>query len=155
MSQMSELLNVFVEGTPQPKGSWKIVGRIGQRGRMVNAAKGAPKWEKAVVEAVRDAYRGEPVDCAVVVGLRFLLERPPSRKKALFCDRKPDADKLTRCVLDCLEGTVYSNDSRVIAPIVTKGYCQSPGCHIVVRTATTELMNAITSLIVKPLGGAQ
>lgn len=152
---MNELLNIFVEGTPQPKGSWKIVGRVGQRGRMVNAAKGAPAWEQAVIASVSEAYKGDPVDCAVVVGLRFVLERPPSRKKALFCDRKPDADKLTRCVLDCLEGIVYSNDSRVVAPIATKVYGEQPGCHIIVIRATVELINTITAVIMNQLGGVQ
>jgi len=54
-------------------------------------------------------------DEAIRAELVFVLPRPPSRKKAKYPNRKPDLDKLARCVYDCaVRAKVLGEDSRIV-----------------------------------------
>ena len=132
-----------VVGEPAPKGSMKI--RRGGRG-MTNDNSRTKSWQqyvewealKAMRESDLDPYR----DQAMTVYIEFCITRPPShytraglvkKASAEWPQTKPDLDKLTRAVLDALEGVVYDNDSRVVCLAASKRYCdadEEPGASV-------------------------
>jgi Holliday junction resolvase RusA-like endonuclease len=60
-------------------------------------------------------------DGPVRVHVKFVLPRAKTRRR-LFACVKPDLDKLLRALFDGLEGSVFTNDSRVIAIYARKYY---------------------------------
>jgi len=100
---------VFVPGKPVPQGSSKA---------FVGAAKTwHPDRIPAGLEDARPlgdvvAFPGyEPVR----LGLLFVMPRAQSEpKRTRPHTRKPDADKLTRAILDALSGTLFRDDSQVV-----------------------------------------
>jgi hypothetical protein len=145
------LLDIYVPGTPRPKGSLKSYGH----GRMVEQLEGSPDWRAAVAEF---AYRhvaqpdlahggghladGFPHTGPVVARIALYFARPKSAKR----DAQPstirtgDIDKQARNILDALQdGSVIKNDAQVVRMVITKAYCtpgMAPGAHIRVTTAT-------------------
>lgn len=135
------LVQFHVPGVPRPKGSWRPV-RNKKTGRtlFVADAKGGREWQaelsyRAIVAHPRKLYDG-PVEVQVT----FTLPRPRSvtQKRRPWPGVRPDLDKLARTVLDALEGTVLSNDSRVCRLLVEKKYDDDyrPGVSVSVAALT-------------------
>ena len=92
-----------------PKGTTKMLHSKKGKGRTV------AQWRKAAKEVAFLAMRRKKlIDGPVSVRVVFYLERPVSRPKAAFHDRKPDLDKLCRALGDALEGIVLTQDSRIV-----------------------------------------
>lgn len=112
------MIQFEVLGVPAPKGSAKAFWRPGWKHAVVthDSAKTKP-WERAVVDGAHGAMAGKaPFADAVSVSLHFYLPRPASASKRVVLQaKKPDLDKLVRCVLDGLTvGGVVLDDAQVV-----------------------------------------
>jgi crossover junction endodeoxyribonuclease RusA len=113
-------LDVFVPGAPQPKGSTRsfVVGGRTTPVRAVTTAdnKGpARAWAATVTDAAHQHWLGGPVADALAVQVEFVLPRrkgAPKRSTPAHT-RKPDIDKLARCVLDAMTHVVYADDAQI------------------------------------------
>jgi len=130
-----------VYGTPIPKGSTKAFFRPGMRFPVVtnDNAKTRP-WQESVVVAARDAIgAGPPLEEPVAVAIRFFMPRPKSApRRVVEPIRKPDLDKLIRCVEDGLtRAGVYRDDAQVVLVIARKefagGHSDPAGEHGIPR----------------------
>jgi Holliday junction resolvase RusA-like endonuclease len=132
-------------GVPAPQGSKTAVvvngsARLLEGGSKTGRAKHRA-WRHAVAaEAEEHALRhGAAPDGPLVVRILFVMPKPKSRpKRARWCDRKPDLDKLVRSTLDGLAdgGVLAHGDSRVASITVGKVYAvpgQGTGAHVTVR----------------------
>ena len=74
----------------------------------------------------------------VLLDLTFVLPRPKSLpKRVSYHLKKPDVDKLARCVLDGLTGVVYRDDSQVVTVSAHKRYQKAgeqTGCIVGVQS---------------------
>ncbi len=129
-----------VNGVPIPQGS-KNAFRRGEKIVLVESGGNKHKnWRKLVAVAgqnLRSELGGEPFDGPLIVSLSFYLPKPASKPSwKVWCDVKPDLDKLTRSILDSLTGTdnIMSNDSRVVMINSLKQYAitREPGVDITV-----------------------
>lgn len=146
MSDSLTHLEFTVLGRPQPKGSKRVLPirsrtRVGDRRIvMVDSNKNAAPWETRVGEvALRTATGGETaavelLNEPVALEVEFLFSRPRghygvgrniNRIRAsapAYLTAKPDVDKLCRCVLDALTGTLFRDDAQVVELLARKGY---------------------------------
>ena len=101
-----------VEGDAKPKGSPSIVlpKKPGARPFVHESAAGK-KWQRQVRDMASTVIIDPPLDQPCALELVFYL---PPQKGKVRADTKPDIDKLTRTVLDALEGIAYTQDSRVV-----------------------------------------
>ena len=142
---MTSLLDVYVVGTPRPKGSLRHIGK----GRMVEQLEGSPDWRHEVVSAAHDAIRetaqgdlavGYPHTGAVAVRIRLFFNKPksaPKTREILPSTRSTgDSDKHARNIFDALQDAgVIKDDAQVVDHHVSKRYCrpgQVAGAQIVV-----------------------
>lgn len=145
------ILDVFVAGTPKPKGSLRHVGK----GRMVEQLAGSPTWRGTVREVAHGAARccadptcghlkaGYPNTGGVEVRAVLFFAKPKSAPKTrdiLPVTRSTgDIDKHARNLLDALvDAGVLRDDSQVIDLTVSKRYCrdgETPGARIVITSA--------------------
>lgn len=124
-------LDVFVPGKPAPKGSTKGFHR---GGRVIITADNGPDqrdWSSRVRDAVgrawrlddvefdapREAWEYGPTARPVHVVVDFVMPRRASAPKRRTDPhvRKPDGDKLTRCVWDALTHIVWVDDAQVVS----------------------------------------
>lgn len=136
-----------VHAEPAPKGSKrpfrnKATGRI----MLVESSKKAKPFGQAVISAACDAANSAGACCAIQgpvgVELVFRLRRPASQTKAqrvlLFQSKKPDVDKLARCVLDALTvARVWEDDAQVAKLVCWKRYArdgETLGCSVMIET---------------------
>lgn len=129
MSDLVTPLQVFVPGRPRTKGSTRsFVSKT--TGRMVTTGAN-PKtkaWQKAIALAAHCAGATKaPKGTAVSVSVVFCFKRPknqygtgrnaerlkPSAPTHLTSHQLGDLDKLTRALLDGLDGVCYVDDSQV------------------------------------------
>lgn len=134
------MLEVFVQGTPAPKGSMKAFRR-GPYAVVTHDNKRTGPWQRLVEAAVIDAMAAaritQPYDGPVVVHAAFFLPKPKTVKRALP-SVAPDLDKLCRAVGDALEGVLLTNDSRIVEWQAFKAYSPNPSAHIVVQKPAGE-----------------
>lgn len=115
-----------VYGVPVPKGSTKAFFRPGMKYPVVthDNAKTKP-WQEAIVCAAREAGQGRPpADGPVALLLKFYMPRPKSAPRYVRLPvRKPDLDKLVRCVKDGLtRAGLYRDDSQVVEVVASKRF---------------------------------
>lgn len=153
------VLDVVAHGRPRSKGS-HVAQRDERTGRVRVAAEQEDQlkgWERTIRTAASLALRTGPggggtwIDDVrqdiyprawtggVVVLANFRLHRP--RRLADTMDAEPalvvpDLDKITRALLDGLNGVAYADDRQVVAILATKGYAsplERPGvtCRVV------------------------
>jgi crossover junction endodeoxyribonuclease RusA len=120
------MLTFSVYGVPAPKGSTKAfyIAKLGRAITTADNRRSAP-WQEAVVTAAREALAGAlPLEGPVGVALSFYLPRPKTApKRVTRPTKKPDLDKLERCVLDGLtRAGVWRDDAQVIAMITEKAF---------------------------------
>lgn len=126
-----------VDGDPVPKGSTRaFIPKGWKRPVITTASKRTTVWEKQCREA---AQKNSP-ECSdepMLVVVDFALRRPKRLKDMTEpCIKRPDLDKLVRCVLDALTGVVWSDDSQVDHLIATKRYANVGEAAHVSITAT-------------------
>lgn len=129
------LIHASITGTPEPAGSPKIITRNARP--FVIWQKG-PKWTKAVHKAVTQLWTEPLLDEPVLVNLRFWLPKPKKPKFPWVPGTRPDLDKLIRSTLDGLQGSILTEDSRVVGVTATKWYATDEhpaGAEVIVLSA--------------------
>lgn len=124
-TELAWALDVFVPGKPAPKGSTKGFHR---GGRVIITADNGPDqrdWSSRVRDAVAEGWRRYgvhsdrpgPTAAPVHVVVDFVMPRRASAPKRRTDPhvRKPDGDKLTRCVWDALTHIVWVDDAQVVS----------------------------------------
>ena len=136
-------MTITVIGSPAAQGSKKHVGN----GVMIESSKKVRPWRcdvklAAMDESLRLQKAGEPfmVHGPVNLHVVFTLPKPKSAPKTrrIWPDKKPDIDKLVRCVSDSLtDAGVWEDDARIVRLVATKCYpgegadsLHIPGCVI-------------------------
>lgn len=119
-------LTFTVHGVPIPKGSTKAfyVPKL-KRAIVTHDNPRTKTWQQDVLEAALAALKGAPpLDGPVALTLRFYLPKPKSApKRVVDAVKKPDLDKLVRCVKDGLtRAGIYHDDSQVIAVVASKHF---------------------------------
>jgi len=132
-------LDIFVPGKPEPKGSTKAFVR-GKRAIVVADNRETQRdWTAFVRDAAQQAWAGRPLAVGPVrVDVFFVQPRRASAPKRSTPPhtRKPDGDKLTRCVWDALTHVVWVDDAQVVQWVGSKREAEigeTPGVHIRVR----------------------
>ncbi len=124
MSEPVLSIEFFIPGPPATQGSMKHVGR----GRVIHSNKRTLPWRQAIAFAAAKQMAGRPyfgIDYACSVVVTCYVPRPDSCKNLIYPNRKPDCDKVLRCVLDAMTGIVYDDDSRVFHAPLLKSFCGS------------------------------
>lgn len=120
-----------VYGVPIPKGSTKAFMHPGARFPVVTHDNARTKpWQEAVVAAAREALGARrPLEGPVALAVRFYLPRPKSApRRVTEHTKKPDLDKLVRCVKDGLtRAGVYRDDAQVVVTIARKDFAGGEG----------------------------
>lgn len=132
----------FVAGVPKPQPRAKAA-RIGGFVRLYTPyTKDAKAWRSAVIAAALEHCEGRTFTGPLGLTLQFTLPRPKSHltKKGLrpeaplWHTSRPDADNLTKLVMDALsEAGVWSDDCIVASLATQKAYATPPhsaGCFI-------------------------
>lgn len=93
-------LQVTVEGSPVPQGSFRHVGN----GRIISANPKLNSWRQTIADQVSQQTPVRLIEGACVVRLVFTLPRPKSVpiKRRATPTTKPDLDKLVRATLDAI-----------------------------------------------------
>jgi len=151
---------IFVPGIPLPKGSYtamlnpKFRAWLISMGVRLNLFRGPQTisfWQcgrelKAWHNQIRATVQGraQMIGGACSVDLTFFMPRPKSHYKKsgaltarapVYPETKPDGDKLTRTVLDALEGIYYQNDSRIVDYRIRLRYAKdTPGVALYVES---------------------
>lgn len=107
---------------------------VNGRAVMFEANKKHKSWREHVSSVIPALE--SPSTSPVRVELLFYFNRPKTVKRE-YMSVKPDIDKLSRSILDCLSGRIIKDDSQVIILNARKEYTdQSPG--VLVRVMTIE-----------------
>jgi Holliday junction resolvase RusA-like endonuclease len=160
------LLAAFtVEGVPEPKGSLTPIVRNGRAvlvpglnrkrkdGTRSDGRQRYERWCRAVTAAatVYQAVNRRVVrdDESLIVEIAFYLPKPASApRRVVHPNRKPDIDKLTRAVFDCLtKAGVIADDARIVRMIVDKKFAidRKPRAEIRIRDATGAMQGELVS----------
>ncbi len=128
-----ETIEAYIDGQPQSKGSKNGYYR-GGRVVLVDQNKKAKPYEKSIKAALKgkvdELYLGP-----VYVDISFHMKRGKTVKRESPTTR-PDIDKMVRCVLDALTGTIYKDDSQVTMLRASKVYAEcTPGTYLKIELA--------------------
>lgn len=123
---MTAPLTFTVLGVPIPKGSTKAfyIAKLGRAITTADNRRSAP-WQESVVDATLKAIgEAPPMEGPLALTLRFYLPRPKTApKRVVDATKKPDLDKLVRCVGDGLKRAgLYRDDSQVVATVASKHF---------------------------------
>ena len=116
-----------VYGVPAPQGSKTAFVRGGKAVVVDGSSKtGRQKLSSWRAEVAREALNNRPdevYDHFVHITINFFMPKPKSAPKfKMYCDKKPDIDKLVRSTLDALTGVIYRDDSQVVSLQAIKFY---------------------------------
>lgn len=128
------VISFFVPGTPIPKGSMRAFSvrdwrcRYGTRPVVTHDNPKTKDWQETVAMVARAAAATKGLEeqwsGPVRMTVLFSLDRPKAHFKKNgqlkwtapgFASVKPDLDKLVRSIFDALKGTIYCEDSRIVA----------------------------------------
>ena len=120
-------LQFFVSGKPVAQGSMVA----SKSGHIHHQNKGLTAWRDAIAYAANEAmFAGDALEKTepVAIDLSFFFIKPKKTKYNFPVNG--DLDKLTRSVLDALEGIIYNNDASVTNIIASKRYGDIEGVQI-------------------------
>ncbi len=135
------MVRFYVRGIPAPKGSMRgyyIPGKMGKpRVILTEDNKHTRPWANTVRLVIQEKAPPAPWECAVELLAVFRLQRPKSLpKRIVHPTRKPDLDKLLRCIKDAMKGVLYKDDAQVVKVETEKTYATAdfpPGVFIVAK----------------------
>jgi crossover junction endodeoxyribonuclease RusA len=127
-----------VYGVPAPQGSKTAFVRGGRAvvvdGSSTTGRQKLSSWRAEVAREAVNVGNGEPLLGPVGVEINFVMPKPQSAPKGkVFCDKKPDIDKLIRSTFDSMTGVLYKDDSQIVQVKATKVYAspeEPPGAFI-------------------------
>jgi crossover junction endodeoxyribonuclease RusA len=130
------VLTMFVPGIPRPQGSKRYLGHRSGKAVLVEGSRESRRFRDRITWAAHDAWRprvvltGEPL----TIALEFVMPRPVSTPKTTpAAVRRPDLDKLVRCVCDAMTGVIYADDSQIVHLVTHQRLArlhEPPGVHI-------------------------
>jgi Holliday junction resolvase RusA-like endonuclease len=154
------MIEFFIQGTPRPSGSKSAGAFKDKEGRtrtFVRDSSGVKgkNWRQDVRAGAIQAFEDTPpIEGPIQVRLEFLFSRPLHHYQAGKRDRPlksdapdyhtkaPDADKLSRSVLDALKGVAWKDDAQVARKLVIKRYMSEvhryEGVYVEISPAPTR-----------------
>lgn len=136
-----------VDGAPAPQGS-KTARTTKDGGAFVHETGKATlePWRAAVAARAREAMAGRaPFAGPVELDVAFVFGRPRSQYRTgkhagelkpsapIYCDKRPDLDKLLRAIGDAITGIVVVDDATIVELRARKAY-GSPSAQIAIRS---------------------
>lgn len=125
-----------VHGIAQPKGSTRMLPLRGKRGARAIITSANPKasaWQQTIAWTARQHYNRGLLFGPITIGATFYLPRPKTAPRSVTAPiRKPDLDKLTRCLCDALTGVIYHDDAQVIECYARKRFAADPYTAVVI-----------------------
>lgn len=137
------MIQFTVYGTPVGKGRPKF-STVNGCATAYTPAK-TVNYENLVKLSVQQQQRGlKPFDKDVPLQADiiayFPIPKSTSKKKReamlnneIYHTKKPDADNITKCILDALNGIAYYDDSQVVYVRCKKNYSDEPRAEIIIR----------------------
>lgn len=128
---MQSMVSVKVPGIPVPEGSLRgwhnaktggVVLTHSNKDKLMEYRSRISQAVKAEAEAKGIKFRQ---DAPYIITVGFVFTKPKSAKKRIYCDVRPDLDKLTRAVGDALHGLCYADDAQIVAWHVAKVYTEN------------------------------
>jgi Holliday junction resolvase RusA-like endonuclease len=121
------VISFTVYGNPAPKGSMKAFMRPGCKFPIVTHDNTRTRpWSEAVKWAAKEQVKGDEIaipEGPIQIDVQFYMPRPKSCPKfAHYHTKRPDLDKLLRCVEDALTGIVWKDDAQVCSVTTAKFY---------------------------------
>lgn len=121
------MIEFRVYGTPAPQGSKTAFVRNGKAvvvdGSSTVGRQKLSSWRAEVAREAQNVATGELMEGPIGVEINFIMPKPKSApKRKIFCDKKPDIDKLVRSTFDSMTGVLYKDDSQVSRIKATKTY---------------------------------
>lgn len=141
-------IRFFVPGDPKPAGSKRgfVVWPKGggkPRAIVTDDCKTGRDWKADVKAFAHGKMAGKSLlEGALQVEVIFVLRRPKSHYRATcllrpnaptYHTHRPDADKLSRAVLDACTGVLWRDDAQIAKKIVTKRYGETTGVSVCVE----------------------
>jgi Holliday junction resolvase RusA-like endonuclease len=143
---LGDVVAFVVDGPPAPQGSKTVAKSKAGASFVREDNPDTEPWRNAVAARARAAMAGRPplagpleLDVAFVFARRqshFGTGRNAGRLKPsapIYCDKRPDLDKLLRAIGDAITGIVVVDDAAIVELRARKAY-GSPAAHIAVRT---------------------
>ena len=86
----------------------------------------------------RNVEKGTPISIKIIAGFQIPKSTSLKRERQMLAGllrptKKPDADNISKCILDALNGIAYHDDSQVTDLEVTKIYAKEPGVRVFIR----------------------
>lgn len=143
---MSGMIEVRVYGVPAPQGSKTAFVR-GGRAVVVDgsSSSGRQKLSSWRTEVARECYNErppEPLSGPLGADIVFFMPKPKSAPKGkVWCDKKPDIDKLVRATFDAMTGVLYNDDAQIVVLSSRKSYAspeEPPGAHVRIYPIPTD-----------------
>jgi Holliday junction resolvase RusA-like endonuclease len=75
------------------------------------------KWKAQFAQVIRKAWRDEPINGVLSIGIEIVCKRPAKTK---LSTPRPDVDNYAKAVLDGCNGIVWGDDTQVIHLRITK-----------------------------------
>jgi Holliday junction resolvase RusA-like endonuclease len=136
-----DVVAFVVDGEPAPQGSKTRLATGGMRED--NPA--TVPWRNAIAARARQVMAGRPpLIGPLELDVAFMFARPKSHYRTgrhagqlkpnapIYCDKRPDLDKLLRAIGDAITGIVAVDDAAIVELRARKAY-GSPSAHIAVR----------------------
>jgi len=146
--ELVDVIAFTVDGAPAQQGSKTFVPTpAGPRGKESNEA-ALKSWRGDVATRAREAMAGRaPLAGPLELDVAFAFKRPQAHFRTgrragelkasapIYCDKRPDLDKLIRAIGDALTGIAVRDDA-LIVELRARKYYGSPAAHIAIRTLT-------------------
>jgi crossover junction endodeoxyribonuclease RusA len=147
-------LEIVVEGSPVPQGSFRHIGN----GRIIAANPKLNAWRQTIADQVTEKTAVRLIEGFCRVDLVFTLPRPKSVPKSRRArpTTKPDLDKLVRAALDAISLPRYvqllTDDSIVTDLHAAKRYADHtpPGVRIFITYEDNELVTTQKTVLTPP-----
>lgn len=145
-------IQILLPGTPQAKARHRSAKN--KRGKSLTYD---PQWEDKITTQWKMKAQTVGSDLAelsekrlVSVQVLFELPIPASKKKSIKQasphTKKPDVDNLLKYVMDCGNGILWSDDSKIYSTTAVKVYSDTPQTLIVVDYGDPAALDELTSL---------
>lgn len=126
---MARRIEFTVYGNPVPKARARTVRRGGKT--ITYTPEKTEAWEDMIRLQILKHKPEKLIDGALRLKATFYLQKGKSLpKKRKYPETKPDLDNLEKCLLDAMEGIIYTNDSRIVDKDMGKRYGDPPRVEV-------------------------
>jgi Holliday junction resolvase RusA-like endonuclease len=123
-----EILDIYVRGIAQTKGSWKSINT--RRGpRLIPDNPDEEAWATQIAWQAKLALKHKHGPDKRRYTVTILVELPPRAGRKSY---NRDVDKLARSCLDALTGVIYADDEQVDRLVIEKCRGGVPGMRLIV-----------------------